>query len=107
MLHSEKLKNPVSVCTVWSNCNNTGISFGRADLTLLPYSSPHLRRDLFPTRLEIVLYELCLSSVRATCFADLISLNFIMYVNYWGESNGKLPPRTCLGCSVPEAIPVT
>jgi len=21
----------------------------------------------------------------------------------WGESNGKLPPRTCPGCSVPES----
>ena len=24
-----------------------------------------------------------------------------------GESNGKLPPRTCPGCSVPEVMPVT
>jgi len=29
-------------------------------------------------------------------------LYFIVNITYTGESNGKLPPRTCPGCSVPE-----
>ena len=29
------------------------------------------------------------------------ALGLILYI-YMGESNGKLPPRTCPGCSVPE-----
>ena len=31
-----------------------------------------------------------------------ISTVIYIYVYIRGESNGKLPPRTCTGCSVPE-----
>ena len=32
-----------------------------------------------------------------------ITPSFLFYFNpFKGESNGKLPPRTCPGCSVPE-----
>ena len=30
------------------------------------------------------------------------SVKLRRYINLAGESNGKLPPRTCPGCSVPE-----
>jgi len=28
--------------------------------------------------------------------------DMIRVYDMWGENNGKLPPRTCPGCSVPE-----
>jgi hypothetical protein len=31
-----------------------------------------------------------------------MSFNFLSYLHYLGESNGKLPLRTCPECSVPE-----
>lgn len=74
-----KAENPTYRLTAWSNCNN--MSFESSDLTLLSRYSC-LRGDLFLTYLQITSYGLCLSSVRATCFADLISFNFIMYINY-------------------------
>ena len=55
--------------------------------------------------LQVCMYEHMHAHVRCLVYSPWFSFDIYIYIYiyiYMGESNGKLPLRTCPGCSVPE-----